>query len=310
MDGKNAVQAMRHSRGYSRQGLRGNFVEQGGSTDGGSGVFNRSVGISLAIAALSCWMIAARAGEAAEPGPEANAAPGGKVNTAVVPSPGGSDTWRSRHEEMNARAKMGNVDLVYIGDSIVGNWKWEGKAAWDHYYAKRNGLILGISGDRTEQVLWRLQHGNVDGISPKLAIVMIGQNNGPFNTGEEIGAGVAAIVQTLRDKLPETKILVLAIFPRGEKPTPERAVLAKANDVVSKLADGEHVFYMDVNYLWLRPDGSIPVTLMPDFEHPNEEGHRVWAAAIEPKVAELMGDAPTAEMPEQSEIKDNAAPKR
>ena len=227
------------------------------------------------------------------------AAPGEKVNTAVVPEPGGSDTWRERHAAMNARAKEGNVDLIYIGDSIVGNWKWEGKPVWDHYYAKRNGMILGISGDRTQQVLWRLQNGNIEGISPKLAIVMIGQNNGPFNTGEEIGAGVTAIVQTLREKLPRTKILVLAIFFRGEKPTEERAVLTKANEIASKLADDKMVFYMDVNYLFLQPDGSIPASLMPDFEHPNEEGHRVWAVAIEPKVAELMGDAPTPEMAKQ-----------
>lgn len=140
---------------------------------------------------------------------------------------------------MNARAKQGHVDLVYIGDSIVGSWKWDGEPRRNHYYAKRNGVVLGISGDRTEQALWRLQNGNVDGISPKLAIVMIGQNNGPFNTGEEIGAGVTAIVNTLREKLPTTKILVLAIFPRGEKPTPERAVLATANGIASKLADGK-----------------------------------------------------------------------
>lgn len=236
------------------------------------------------------------------------ASPARRVNTAVVPTPGGSDTWRARHKAMNDRARQGNVDLIYIGDSIVGNWKWEGKPVWDHYYAKRNGLILGISGDRTEQVLWRLQNGNIDGIVPKAAIVMIGQNNGPFNTGEEIGAGVTAIVQTLREKLPDTKVLVLAIFMRGEKPTPERAVLAKANEIASRLADNVHVFYLDVNHLFLRPDGSIPASLMPDFEHPNEEGHRVWAAAVEPKLAELMGDAPTPEMPARSEARKEAAP--
>lgn len=230
-------------------------------------------------------------------------APGGKVNTAIVPMPGGGDTWKTRQEAINARARQGNVDLIYIGDSIVRSWMWDGEPVWNHYYAKRNGMIAGMTGDRTEQVLWRLQNGNIDGISPKLAIVMIGQNNGPFNTGEEIGAGVTAIVQTLRQKLPQMKILVLAIFPRGEKPTPERAVLAKANEIASKLADGKHVFYMDVNHLFLRPDGSIPASLMPDFEHPNEEGHRVWAAAIEPKVAELMGDAPTAEMPGKPKTK-------
>jgi len=224
-------------------------------------------------------------------------APAARINTALQPIPGGGETWKTRHEAINARAKQGKVDLIYIGDSIVRSWMWDGTPVWEHYYAKRNGMIAGMTGDRTEQVLWRLQNGNIDGISPKLAIVMIGQNNGPFNTGEEICAGVTAIVQLLRQRLPNTKILVLAIFPRGEKPTPERAVLAKANEIASKLADHKHVFYMDVNHLFLRPDGTIPSTLMPDHEHPNKEGHRVWAAAIEPKVAELMGDTPTHEMP-------------
>lgn len=273
------------------------------SAEKGNSVRNCSLRWILVLGLVSSWTIAAGAEDATTA-----ASPGEKVNEAVIPMPGGSDTWHERHQAMNARAKEGNVDLVYIGDSIVGNRKWEGKPVWDHYYARRNGTILGISGDRTQQVLWRLQNGNIDGISPRLAIVMIGQNNGPFNTGEEIGAGVTAIVQTLREKVPETKILVLAIFFRGEKPTEERAVLTKANEIASKLADGEHVFYMDVNYLFLQPDGSIPASLMPDFEHPNEEGHRVWAAAIEPMVAELMGDTPTPEMPKQPEVKADTPP--
>jgi lysophospholipase L1-like esterase len=235
---------------------------------------------------------------------------GSRVNSAVVPVPGGGDKWRARHQAMNDRAKQGNVDLIYIGDSIVASWKWDGEPVWNHYYAKRSGMVLGISGDRTEQVLWRLQNGNIDGISPKLAVVMIGQNNGPFNTGEEIGAGVAAIVQTLREKLPTTKILVLAIFQRGEKPTPERAVLRKANEILSKLADGQQVFFLDINHLFVRPDGTIPASLMPDFEHPNEEGHRVWAAATEAKIAELMGDSPTQEMPTSGSAKASASPGR
>lgn len=274
---------------------------------------NSSVRLVLVVWVVTFWAIAAKADAvtgATGLGEKANAttAPGGKVNTAVVPVLGGGDTWKNRHLAINARAKQGHVDLIYIGDSIVRSWMWDGQPVWDYYYAKRNGMIAGMTGDRTEQVLWRLQHGNIEGISPKLAIVMIGQNHGPFNTGEEIGAGVTAIVQTLRQKLPETKILVLAIFPRGEKPTAERAVLAKANEIASKLADGKHVFYVDVNYLFLRPDGSIPASLMPDFEPPNEEGHRVWAAAIEPKVADLMGDTLTPEMPARPKTKVEAAP--
>jgi lysophospholipase L1-like esterase len=267
-------------------------------------VSNHIVRLAFAVYLVSGWVVASRAADAPIP-----ASPGGKVNTAVVPVPGGGDTWWARHRAINDRVKQGHVDLIYIGDSIIRSWTWEGQPVWDHYYAKRNGVVMGMTGDRTERVLWRLQNGNVDGISPKLAIVMIGQNNGPFNTGEEIGAGVTAIVQTLRQKLPQTKILLLAIFPRGEKPTPERGVLAKANEIAAKLADGKNVFYMDVNYLFLRPDGSIPASLMPDFEHPNREGHRVWAAATEPKIAELMGDAPTPEMPAQAETKQEAPPK-
>ena len=265
---------------------------------------NKIVRLALAVWLVSCWAIAA----GAEDAPTA-ASLSAKVNTAVVPAPGGGDTWRARHKAINARVKQGQVDLLYIGDSIVRSWTWDGQPVWDHYYAKRNGVVMGMTGDRTEQVLWRLQNGNIDGISPKLAIVMIGQNNGPFNTGEEIGAGVTAIVQTLRQKLPQTKILLLAIFPRGEKPTPERAVLAKANEITAKLADGNHVFYVDLNYLFLQPDGSILASLMPDFEHPNREGHRVWAVATEPEIAELMGEAPTPEMPAQPEAKREAAPK-
>ncbi|MCC7377566.1 MAG: GDSL family lipase [Verrucomicrobiales bacterium] len=254
-----------------------------------------------AIGMVACWLVAV--GAALGDDATKAAIPVSRVNTAVVPTPGGGEKWWSRHQAMNARAKQGNVDLIYIGDSIVASWKWDGEPVWNHYYANRNGMVLGISGDRTEQVLWRLQNGNIDGISPKLAIVMIGQNNGPFNTGEEIAAGVAAIVRTLREKLPTTKVLALAIFQRREKPTPERAVLAKANEIVSKLADGKQVFYLDINHLFVKPDGTIPASLMPDFEHPNEDGHRVWAAAIEPKVAELMGDKPVPPMPKSGPAK-------
>jgi lysophospholipase L1-like esterase len=119
---------------------------------------------------------------------------------------------------------------------------------------------------------------------------MIGQNNGGHNTAAEIGAGVIAVVQTIRAKLPTTKILLLAIFPRRAKPTEEREVLATASRIAAQLADNTTIFYLDITTIFLRPDGSIPAELMPDFEHPSAKGYRRWAEAIEPKVAELMGD--------------------
>lgn len=213
-------------------------------------------------------------------------------NSAVVPEPQKSAKWLRRHESMNDQVKGNQVNLLWIGDSIVQRWETQGKPVWDKYYAGRGAVNLGISGDRTQHVLWRLGHGNVDGISPKLAIVMIGQNNGPHNTAAEIAEGVTAIVARLRQKLPETKILLLGIFFRGEKPNEEQVKLAETNAIISKLADDQHIFYLNVNNIFLSPDGSIQGALMPDFEHPNEQGCRVWAEAIEPKVAELLGETP------------------
>ena len=106
-----------------------------------------------------------------------------------VPRDGGR---LDRHEKFNERVKQGNVDLMFIGDSITQGWEGAGKDAWDKHYGKRNAVNLGIGGDRTQHVLWRLDNGNIDGISPKLAVLMIGTNNsnGNDNTAEEIGAGI------------------------------------------------------------------------------------------------------------------------
>src|SRR3990172_4534699 len=126
--------------------------------------------------------------------------------------------WMKRHDAMNARVKEGNVDLVFIGDSITQGWEGRGKEVWQKFYGERNAVNLGIGGDRTQHVIWRLDNGNLEGISPKLAVIMIGTNNSGTNTPEQIAAGTTAIVKQLRTKTPQTKILVLAIFPRGETP--------------------------------------------------------------------------------------------
>jgi beta-glucosidase len=219
------------------------------------------------------------------------------ANTALIPVSRTSERWVERHESMNKRVREGQADLIWIGDSIVENWENQGKPVWDEYYGQRNAVNLGISGDRTEHVLWRLDHGNLEGISPKLAIVMIGQNNYKSNTAEEIGEGITAVVSKVREKLPTTKILLLAIFPLGEKPDADREKLAKASEIGSKTADAKNVFYMDINKAFLEQDGTLPKSIMPDFEHPNEQGHRIWAEAIEPTVAELLGEIAKGEAP-------------
>ena len=212
------------------------------------------------------------------------------IESATVPVAKTKPAWIERHDAMNAKAKAGDIDLIYIGDSIVQFFETKGIDVWNRYYAPRKALNLGISADRTQHVLWRLDHGNIDGISPKLAIVMIGQNNGGHNSAEEIAQGVTAIVERIRTKLPQTKILLLGIFQRREKPTPEREVLAKANKILSQLDDGKTIHYMDINNLFVQADGTIPSDLMPDFEHPSAKGYQVWAEAIEPEVKKWMGE--------------------
>ena len=142
-----------------------------------------------------------------------------KAPSAVTPISRPIATWRQRYAGMNSRVEQGNVDLIFIGDSITHAWDDSGMGVWYKFYGKRNAVNLGISGDQTQHVLWRLDHGNIDGISPKLAVLMIGTNNAgnAHNTAEESAAGVKAVVEKLRAKLPQTKVLVLAIFPRGPK---------------------------------------------------------------------------------------------
>jgi len=213
-------------------------------------------------------------------------------NVATTPAARPDAGWQQRHQAMNARVKQGNVDLIFIGDSITHGWEGSGKEVWNKFYAKRNAVNLGIGGDQTSHVLWRLDHGNIDGISPKLAVIMIGTNNaGTGQQPEQIVAGIKAIVERLRTKLPETKILLLAIFPRGaDNNDPLRQINEKTNKIISNLADGQNVFYIDIGPKFLAADGTLGKDIMPDLLHPNGKGYEIWAEAIEPTVAKLMGE--------------------
>jgi beta-glucosidase len=213
-----------------------------------------------------------------------------KPNSATNPQPR-DPGWMAMHENLNKRVAQGNVDLIFIGDSITQGWAGA-NAVWDKYYGKRNAVNLGIGGDRTQHVRWRLDHGNIDGIKPKLAVLMIGTNNsnGNDNTAEEIGEGIKAIVQKLRTKLPETKVLILAIFPRGEKPNPQREKNARASEIASRLADNKHVYFLDIGPKFLTADGTLTTDIMPDLLHLLPKGYEIWGSATEDKVAQLMGE--------------------
>lgn len=212
-------------------------------------------------------------------------------NSAVVPVPRDKN-WVKRHEEMVERLKQGNVDLIFLGDSITQGWGKDGKKIWDQRFKPLNAINMGIGGDRTQHVLWRLDHADFSAVKPKLVVLMIGTNNAghePNITGEQIGEGIKAVVANLREKLPETKILLLGVFPRGKSANEMRDRLAKATEIASKTADDKNVYFLDIGSKFLKEDGTISKKIMPDYLHLSPEGYKIWADAIEPKVKELMG---------------------
>jgi lysophospholipase L1-like esterase len=216
------------------------------------------------------------------------------AHSAIDPVPRDAG-WTNRHNLLNKRAAEGgkNAQLIFIGDSITEGWEGAGKEVWAENYAKYNAINLGIGGDRTQHVLWRLDHGNIDGLSPKAAVVMIGTNNSNSedNTAEQIADGVRAIVEKLRSKLPETKILLCAIFPRGENVNPQRGKILQANQIIHKLADGQNVIWVDFGHRFLDERGHIPRDMMPDYLHLTRKGYEIWAESLRNPLARAMGES-------------------
>jgi lysophospholipase L1-like esterase len=212
-------------------------------------------------------------------------------NTAVIPEPRTFPTnWMSSHEAFVKQAQQGGIDLLFLGDSITAGWLWDkgGRNVWNKYYAPRHAAEFGIGYDRTQNVLWRIEHGELDGIKPKVIVLLIGTNNAgnedngkPRNTTPEIVEGVTTIVKELRARLPDSKILLSGIFPRGEKNDPVREQVRAVNAQLAKLDDGKMVKFMDIGSKLLGPDGTLSRDIMPDLLHPNEKGYQIWADAME-----------------------------
>ncbi len=196
---------------------------------------------------------------------------------------------RNRHDEFLKVAKAGGVDLLFLGDSITDGWRGGGKAVWDKYFAPLKAANFGISGDRTEHVIWRLRNGELEGIQPKLAVLMIGTNNG--DPAPDVALGIKTIIADIHERSPRTKVLLLAIFPRSEKPDGGRAKNEEVNKLISKFVtftETRRVAYLDINAKFLAPDGTLPKDIMPDFLHPNEKGYQIWADAIVDKVKQML----------------------
>lgn len=201
--------------------------------------------------------------------------------------------WMPRHESKLAERKlMKQVDLLMVGDSITHGWESKGKETWDKYYAHRNALNIGFSGDRTEHVIWRFQNGAVDDISPKLAVIMIGTNNTGHRkeSPEHTAAGIKRVIEELQLRCPKTKILLLGIFPRDENADGElRKINDAINDIIENFADKKQVWYLDLGDQFLE-NGVLPKSIMPDLLHPNAKGYEIWAEAMESLVKELLDE--------------------
>lgn len=208
--------------------------------------------------------------------------------TVAAPRDGG---WLKRHEGFVAIAKKGGVDLLFLGDSITDGWRGGGRAVWDKNFAPLKAANFGIGGDQTQHVLWRLQNGELDGIKPKLAVLMIGTNNlRAGNKDEEIVDGIQAIIKELQKKSPSTKLLLLGIFPRGMKAEdPFRAHIKHINSIIAKWDDGgKTIKYLDIGDKFLEADGTLPKSIMPDALHPNAKGYEIEAEAILPTVKAML----------------------
>ncbi|WP_431047074.1 platelet-activating factor acetylhydrolase IB subunit [Roseateles sp. L2-2] len=252
--------------------------------------------ISVAIGAVAMTACASRDGPVADAAPAAVAARSEAEIPAAQTAAWTQPWWRPRHEAKLAevrtmRAAGKTPQLVFIGDSITQGWEAAGQAVWAERFARYDALNLGFSADRTEHVLWRLQQGEIDGIAPKVAVLMIGTNN----TGDRhhdpavTAAGVRRVIDEIRTRLPTTKILLLAIFPRGAKSDDAlRAINTQVNARIRAFADDRSVYFLDVGASLANADGSLSPEVMPDQLHLSELGYRRWAQAMQPTLDRLL----------------------
>jgi lysophospholipase L1-like esterase len=205
--------------------------------------------------------------------------------------------WLKRHEAFVEEAKKGGFDVLFQGDSITDGWRNNPqKKIWDAAFGPMKSANFGISGDRTQHVLWRLQNGEFEGLTlPKVVVLMIGTNNiGQTKPPPEPAAsaieGIRAIAKEILKKSATTKVLLLGVFPRGEKSdNPHRATIKEINAAAATLDDGGKTLkFLDIGEKFLQADGSITKEIMPDFLHLSEKGYQIWAEAIKEPLAGML----------------------
>lgn len=195
--------------------------------------------------------------------------------------------WMMQHERFHKLAAKGGFDVMFLGDSITSAWlaKDRGKEIWDREIAPLNAANFGASGECTQNVLWRFEHGELEGtLDPKVLVFLLGTNNtGTQNDKpEEIAAGVGAILKTFHARFPKAKILLLAILPRSAKPL--RINNENTNKLLAKFDGFWNIKYLDIGQRFLEPNGQTSHKLLGDGLHPTAAGYQVWADAIVPEI--------------------------
>lgn len=202
-----------------------------------------------------------------------------------------------KHEAILQRGKAGPIGVLFLGDSITENWKSKAPELWKHYEEKYQAADFGIGGDRTQHVIWRIENGELDGIHPKVVVFMLGTNNTSDNSADQIVAADKKIIRLVQAKIPDTKVIVMAILPRGPRKnsdgTPDDGVhrmevINAANAQLAKLDNGKTIRYLDIGPKYLGADGKIPNDLMPDQLHPNAAGYQIWVDAMQPLLDEML----------------------
>ena len=213
------------------------------------------------------------------------APPAPKVNTAVVAATR-TDPWiLERQAECVRRAReAASANVIFLGDSITQGWEGEGAEHWQRVFAPLGALNLGVSGDRTENVLWRLEQAPIGRLNPKAIVLLIGTNNlgHGTHTGEETLAGVQRVIETLRNQAPQARLFVLEVFPRGERFNSMRGELVQLNQALRARQAELGCETLAIGDRWVQRDGSISSVDMPDHLHLSAAAYGQWAEALEP----------------------------